>query len=306
MLLSYLSKALVLNEDFISAVADTASKRYKKYQIDKADGTKRTIYHPAKELKVLQRLIHDDILSKLPVHEAATAYVPGSSTRKNAETHKNAKYLLRLDFKGFFESIKVNDVSCFIDDVKHNFDPDWNDDDTELFKKLVCFNGRLTIGSVTSPMLSNAMCYELDSKISNLCGPANIKYSRYADDMFFSTNDADQLFKITTAIKNIVRSLEVPKSLWINFKKTRHSSKKRKMSVTGLVLTNAGHVSIGRKKKREIKSLVYKWISLSPSEKKYLKGYLSYCRSVEPEFINSLCEKYGATIVRDIQKYTEI
>lgn len=76
------------------------------------------------------------------------------------------------------------------------------------------------------------------------------------------------------------------------------------MVVTGLIITNDKKVSLGRSKKREIRSLVYKWETLDHQRKKYLQGYLSYCSSVEPYFINSLCVKFGSTKIRNIQKYT--
>jgi RNA-directed DNA polymerase len=74
------------------------------------------------------------------------------------------------------------------------------------------------------------------------------------------------------------------------------------MTVTGLIITNDKTVSIGRKKKREIRSLVHKWDVLTLEKKKYLQGYLSFCAGIEPLFINSLCEKFSARKIRDIQK----
>jgi hypothetical protein len=69
--------------------------------------------------------------------------------------------------------------------------------------------------------------------------------------------------------------------------------------VTGLILTSNGRISIGRNKKRTIKSMVYKHINnqLEPNEESYLQGYLSYINSVEPSFIQSLKKKYTAEII---------
>lgn len=304
MLVESLSKTLLLEESYISTVAKTASRRYKMFFIDKRNGVeRRKIYHPSTELKAIQRMINDEFLERLPVHPCATAYLKGSNILNNVLPHKNNKYLLRLDFSNFFESISKADIDIFVDKNFPNYFNEWCSEDTKVLSNLVCFNQRLTIGSVTSPNLANILCYELDALIDALCGLSKITYTRYADDMFFSTNEEDLLFSLPNSIKSILKTIETPKKLRLNYKKTVHSSKKRKMSITGLIITNNREISIGRDKKRKIKSSVYNWNKLSPEDKKYLSGYLSYVKSVEPEFINKLCEKYSSTRIVEIMKY---
>jgi RNA-directed DNA polymerase len=304
MLLKYLSDSLILTPEFITNLSNTADDRYNKFGIPKKNGGTRVVYQPQKELKLLQRVLHDDFLKKIPVHAACTAYCEGSSVLKNASIHKDNKYLLRLDLVNFFKSITASDISLFLNENNKNFNKDWSEADTELFLKIVCFKGRLTMGGVASPMISNLICYKLDVLISDICLSLDITYSRYADDMYFSTNTANILFKIPASIISILRNLDYPKNLILNTRKTKHLSKKRKMLVTGLVITNTGAISLGRDKKREIKSLVYKWNELDVKKKKYLQGYLSYCANVEPLFINALCEKFSSQVVSEIQTYT--
>ncbi|EKN3600675.1 retron St85 family RNA-directed DNA polymerase [Yersinia proxima] len=301
MLIKYLSDNLVLTTDFIQELANTADDRYNKFSVPKKNGGTRVIYQPQKELKLIQRVLHDDFLKKIIAHPACSAYCDGSSVKKNAERHKSNKYLLRLDFVDFFKSITSNDVLHFLADNKlHN---DWTTHDTELFLKLVCFKGRLTMGGVTSPILSNLVCNNLDVAINDISISLGITYSRYADDIYLSTNNPNILFCMPGKVISLLRSIEYPNYLILNTKKTNHSSKKNKMMITGLILTNDGEVSLGRKKKREIKTLVYIWETLSIERRKYLQGYLSYCASVEPLFINSLCEKFSAKKIKDIQSY---
>lgn len=301
MLIDHLSDSLILTYDFINGLANTASKNYNKFSVPKKNGGTRVVYQPHKELKLLQRVIHDDLLCSLQVHPACTAYIEGSSVKKNAETHKHNKYLLRLDFVDFFKSITHNDILLYL--MEHKIHPQWTDEDTDIFLKLVCYNGRLTMGSVTSPMISNLICIKLDKAIEAICVPLDITYTRYADDIYLSTNTPDVLGLMPKKIIQILRVIEYPKNLIINTTKTHHSSKKSRMIITGLIITNDGAISIGRDKKREIRSLVYKWDSLSTEQKKYLQGYLSYCVSVEPLFINALCEKFSAKAIKKIQTY---
>ncbi|MDK9361613.1 MULTISPECIES: retron St85 family RNA-directed DNA polymerase [Lelliottia] len=303
MLLNYLSSSLILTPEFIDHIACSANESYNKFSITKTNGKSRVVYQPQKELKLLQRVLHDDFLKKIIPHPSCTAYRDGASIYKNAYLHKENKYLLRLDFVDFFKSITSNDIFLYLRDNSKTFHSDWTEEDSELFLKIVCYKGRLTMGSVTAPAVSNLVCWHLDEKISELCSVKGVTYSRYSDDMYFSTNKENVLLSITSSIINIIRSIEYPKHLIINSSKTKHSSKKRKMSVTGLTLTNDNKISLGRDKKREIRSLVYKWNDLDIGKKKYLQGYLCYCASVEPTFINSLCIKFGSAIISQIQKY---
>lgn len=303
MLLNYLSNNLVLTPKYTSAIADTASERYNKFSISKDNGKNRVIYQPQKELKLLQRVLHDDFLSRITPHSCCTAYRNGASTYKNAIQHIENKYLLRLDFVDFFKSITSNDIILFLKENSSILHPEWSEEDNELFLKIVCYKGRLTMGSVTAPAVSNLVCKTLDNRISELCAARGITYTRYSDDMYFSTNKENILLNLTPDVIKIIRSIDYPKHLIINSSKTKHSSRKRKMSVTGLVITNDKKISLGRDKKREIRSLVHKWDTLDFKQKKHLQGYLSYCSSVEPLFINSLCIKYGAATISKIQKY---
>ena len=65
MLLDLISKLVLLEKEYIVSIAETASRRYKRFFIDKRNGKLRAIYHPAKELKAIQRVVHDEVLKKL-------------------------------------------------------------------------------------------------------------------------------------------------------------------------------------------------------------------------------------------------
>ena len=105
----------------------------------------------------------------------------------------------------------------------------------------------------------------------------DIVYSRYADDLYFSTNQTNILKEVIPFINEILSTFFI--KLIINHDKTISTSKKHKKSITGLTLTSENKVSIGRKQKRYIKSLVFKYTKKEISEKEhtYLKGiYLIY------------------------------
>lgn len=303
MLLDLLNRKTLLEKEYIINICESASESYKHFVIPKKNGDLRHIYQPSMEVKCLQKVILDEIIEHLPVHESCFAYRKKLSISHHAEYHKDAKFMLRMDFKNFFNSISIVDVNKFCTNTITKKFPDWNDEDTYLFCRVVSHYANLTIGAVTSPGLSNAMCYELDVKLSNLAASYGLKYSRYADDMFFSSKEKGKLYNKQKEIIKIIKENKFPSDLFINHKKTFHSSKKGRMSITGLIITNSGDISIGREKKREIRTQVYRWDSLNESEKSHLSGYLSFIKSVEPEFINTLCGKYGATLISKIMSF---
>jgi RNA-directed DNA polymerase len=102
---------------------------------------------------------------------------------------------------------------------------------------------------------------------------------------------------------SMLKSLEYPAHLRINQRKTRHFSKKGRVAITGLIVTPDGKVSIGRKTKRRIRALVHQWDTLEPTERSNLAGFLAYCASVEPTFLNALYQKYGKARMEEIKSF---
>lgn len=306
MLAKAISAELGLDLGYIERIARTASHHYKHYTIDKRSGGTRDIYHPSRELKSLQRWILKRIIrtDSFPVHESVFAYERGMSIVKHARAHANSRFLLRMDFINFFESIEADDIEILIDDSRARLQPDWTSDDTELFCSIVCRRGRLTMGAVTSPSLSNRVCIRLDGKLKDLASEHDSCYTRYADDMYFSSNLPDRLGLIEKRIPDIVAGLSLPQNLRLNLDKTRHTSRKQRRVVTGVVITCNGDVSLGRPLKRKIRHFAFRWDELTSKERAWLSGMLAYGRQVEPDFINRLFLKYGHEKVFEIMQFS--
>lgn len=299
MLLEQISSELLLPQPFVASIARSASHRYKSYQIKRRDGRKREIHHPSKQLKAIQRWLLRRVIAQLPVHGAATAYKPGARTWDNAVAHSESRFLLRMDFRSFFPSITKDDISRFLADRHDAFFQSWGPEDETLFCELVCRNDKLTIGAPTSPGLSNALCYVLDERLLSTATHYGVKYTRYADDLFFSSNKPDVLKKVEAEVPAVCAGLTYPNSLAINASKTRHSSKKGRRRVTGLTLGSDGRVHVGRELKRSIRARIHKLESLSGEGRMSLAGSISYVIGMEPDFLNKLVLKYGLARVRE-------
>lgn len=292
MLIELIAGSLLLPPRFIARFAGNASHRYKHFTIPKARGGERHIYHPAKPLKAVQRWLQAEIVTPLPVHVAATAYRKRRNIADHANMHINGRYLLRVDLADFFHSITADDIDRYIADNLGHFPPGWTRDDTELFIQLVCLEDRLTIGAVTSPGLSNALCYPLDEALAAHCA-GEITYTRYADDLFFSTRVPNVLGDVPAVVEATLAAIPYPRSLRINAAKTRHSSMKRRRRVTGIVLSTQGRISLGRHFKRGIRSQIHRMDGLDPAGRARLAGLLAYVKDIEPAFFNRLVLKYG-------------
>lgn len=301
MIAALISQSTGLPVTYVQRLARTASHRYKSYLIPKRTGGTRTIDHPSRKLKFLQRWLVDNVFARLPVHDAVYSYKEDLSIKDHAAVHLKRKYLLRVDFKNFFPSIRGEDVRRLVKKNRSLLPFRVSDEDLSLISLLVCKNDRLTIGSPSSPSISNAIMYDFDRLLCISCKKAHIIYSRYADDLYFSTNRANVLRPFLATLEKYLESMSSPR-LSFNDAKTEFVSRKRKCVVTGLVLTSDRNISIGREKKRVIRSMIYRFQQgrLDGEQKKYLTGYLAYINSVEPSFIKALGMKFGIDVLNRI------
>lgn len=297
MILERMSADLAVPVSYVEGLARGASREYKTYEIPKRTGGNRTIHHPSKRLKALQRWLLVNVLNTLPVHAAAAAYRAGRSIFDNAARHTSSRYLLRMDFEDFFPSIQTADFARYVREHPHLF-TGWPPSDVEVLAKLVFRDGRLTIGAPTSPAISNILCYELDATLDAMSAASDVVYSRYADDLFFSTAHPNVLGDIEARVVGIVKGLSTPAGLVLNTAKTRHSSKRGRRRVTGITLGSDGRPYIGRHRKREIRALIHQYASLDNKQKAYLAGLISFAIGLDPQFMNHLVAKYGLAKVR--------
>lgn len=204
----------------------------------------RKIYKPSDNLKKVQRNIlsqtkeyffslkDNDVkyYKDLSINKKEFKYVYSYIKKKNiadmAENHVWKKYVIRIDIKSFFNSITNEMIEKY---MKLFFEENEIEiDNFEEFLKIVSYNNSLPIWAATSPFISNVVWYYLlDKKISCYLERKDIKYSRYADDLIFSSNDEN----IQIYIENIVKIIN---KSWFeeNSKKRRVYNKWNRQLVT--------------------------------------------------------------------------
>lgn len=278
-------------------LVEGAPERYKEFPIPKRKGGFRTIAQPAREIKFLQRIFMRDFLSKLPIHDAATAYRKGYTLADNAGPHAGAgRPLLKMDLREFFPSLRSRDWGRYC--RQHRLFQE--DGDIRMSERLLFYRPsggrvlRLSIGAPSSPMISNILMFDIDAQITEKVARDHVTYTRYADDLTFSAPRTGYLVNVKKIVAQTIRDTSYPK-LDINRTKTTYATAKYHREVTGLILSNDGRVTIGRDRKRTISAKVHHFSmgNLEDQEIARLAGLLSYVNSVEPLFLEVLIEKYG-------------
>jgi RNA-directed DNA polymerase len=222
--LSIISAETNLPDNYLTLVVRTADHRYKSYTVQKPSGGLRTILHPARELKFLQRWVASRVLVAADIHVAATAYHKGASIGFNAGLHKLGAFFLKIDFEDFFPSITIDDVSALLRRLPCDLPEPLSDDDIQTIGKIVTRAGQLVIGAPTSPILANAVMYDFDVAMTNLADQYHCVYSRYADDLVFSTVQPRVLEPVLKNVREHVQQQIAPR-LKINEQKVRFTSK---------------------------------------------------------------------------------
>ncbi len=205
-----------------------------KYRDDK----ERTICAPSVKLKERQRWIVRNILDKVPMGSCVHGFVKGKSIKTNAEPHVRKKEILCLDIENFFPSITIEQVRTVFMMLGYS------EPVTNKLCEICTYAGRLPQGAPTSPALSNIVFQRIDAELLRLVEKEGLTYTRYADDLTFSTNDSN-IEKYIVEVKEILGK----EGFLINEKKTHVMKDNYRKIVTGLLVNDRLRVPNAYKKK---------------------------------------------------------
>lgn len=236
-------------------------KRYKRFEISKKRGGSREIFAPATALKIVQRKLNQVLQSVYDAKPSAHGFVLEKSILSNAEPHARKRYVLNLDLKDFFPSINFGRVRGLFMAYPYFR----NHEVATTLAQICCFNNYLPQGAPTSPTVSNMICAKLDSELQRLAKEHRSTYTRYADDISFSTSrpkfpsalaylsDETGKIEIGDELKNIIQE----NGFVINDRKSRLQPYSRRQEVTGLTVNVFPNVR--RDYIREIRGMLHAW-----------------------------------------------
>lgn len=186
------------------------------------------------------------------------AFEKGKSIITNSQMHRNKKYILNIDLKNFFDSFNFGRVrGFFIKDRDFAVSPEI----ATVIAQIACYKGKLPQGSPSSPIITNLITRILDYRIVKIAKKYRFTYSRYADDMTFSTNrelNSNKL-RATKELENFLKELEElinSSGFEINQKKTRLSNNMQRQEVTGLVVNKK--INVKREYIKNTRAMAFK------------------------------------------------
>jgi len=287
----------------------STSDHYSRFEIPKRSGGTRLIASPKPALRQAQTWINETVLSVLTPSEAATAFRPGLSIVDNARRHAGALVVVKLDLKDFFPSISFNRVRSFFAKLGYNSGvasvlallttdaPRVKLSIGDAVRFVVVGPRSLPQGAMTSPALANLIASGLDRRCLALAKKSKWAYSRYADDLVFSTSEKDatpHLFIKT--VEKIVRDL----GFSLNPQKTRIMRSPRRQVVNGLLL--GPEIRITRKDMRRWRAFLHRCETsgldtvsqeIGKNALSVAQGFHSYLHMVNPVVAEDLIRKYG-------------
>jgi RNA-directed DNA polymerase len=258
-----------------------AADKYTTFEIPKRTGGQRSIKAPTEKLKNLQRKLADLLQdcqaeiekSRKLQDRTAHGFKRGKSIVTNARQHRHRRWVLNVDLEDFFPSINFGRVRGFL--IK-NRDFALDEKVATVIAQIACHDNTLPQGSPCSPVISNLVGHVLDMRLVKLTDKFGCTYSRYADDLTFSTSKREFPAEIVKPLGD-----QAPEAhLWvpgealqgvisrsgftINPKKTRFMYRTSRQEVTGLTVNQK--IGIRWQYRHDVRAMVHKLVTTGQFE----------------------------------------
>jgi RNA-directed DNA polymerase len=156
-------------------------RMYQHFSIAKGRDKIRMISAPDERLKFLQRQLSSKLNELYRPRNPVHGFIADRSVKTNAMAHLNRRFVINIDLKDFFPTITQRRVEGMLTSLGVNAQV------ADIIAHICCNNGHLPQGAPSSPLLSNMICFRLDKKLLDLAKETRCIYTRYADDITFSS-----------------------------------------------------------------------------------------------------------------------
>jgi len=171
-------------------------------------------------------------------------FIQGRGTHLNAKFHLGSKHILNMDLKDFFPSIGIEQVRSIFSSLGYNKSV------TEQLSEICTLDYCVPQGAPTSPTLANIAASKLDRELIHISTLFGLKYTRYADDLTFSSENF-----ISEEFENGVSAQIIKAGFSVNQRKTRYRSQAGRMEITGLVVNS--HVQPPRHWRNKVRMVFF-------------------------------------------------
>lgn len=294
---------------FAAGSAEPRLRHYWHRVLRKNSGGARLIEAPKEFLKRIQRRIVDEILDPIPAHPAVHGFVKGRSVKTFAAPHVGRRVVLRIDLKDFFPTFGGRRIQAFFRTAGY---PEAVADllgglcttatPREVWKRAgLAMSGEeifaarqlygrphLPQGAPSSPALANICAYRLDCRLSGLASAAGASYTRYADDLAFSGDEA-----FTRSVERFATraaAIAMDEGFCVHHRKTRIMRQGVRQHLAGVV-TNE-RVNVVRADFDCLKAILTNCVHHGPGSQNrekhptfrmHLEGKVAYVESINPE-----------------------
>lgn len=303
---------------------------YSTFEIPKKSGGKRRISAPKSRLKQLQTWVLEHILNQIAVNDNVHGFIKEHSIVTNAKPHIAKKVLINVDLKDFFPSIEYKRVKGLFCAFGYS-------EQIAIILSLICTQAEtdtiemdgvtyyvqtgkrfLPQGSPASPAISNLIAYRLDKQLLFHANNYNFEYTRYADDLSFSSNTESKkdVAKMLYFIKRCINQ----EGFVVHPDKTQIMRKGALQKVTGVVVNEK--LNIERSQLRKFRALLHNIETNGWKNQKWgkalhlinaIEGYICFVKMVNPQkasqFSNqlqSIIAKHGRPQIVPIHGKTQL
>lgn len=303
-------------------IGSSRTQAYRHFRIRKRSGGHRLISVPDPQLMGVQRWVNAHILNALPVHHCSFAFRQKTSIVNCAAQHCGARWLIKLDVTGFFGSISEIQVYRVFRSAGYQpliafelarlathvlpkstryTNPIWQarGNSNPIFAYENQSIGFLPQGAPTSPMLSNLIMRDSDSQIETIAKAEGVRYTRYSDDLTFSTRAEFTRDRARALIHDVTRVL-AKIGLQPNTRKAVVVPPGGRKIVLGLLVDGA-NPKLSREFRSLLRQHLYYLERFGPAAHvkrrgfgsiwgmyRYVRGQIDFAKMVDPKFGDSL------------------
>lgn len=329
--LEHLGHLTDVSPKLLRAVVDRTVDPYRTFSIAKRprEGrnaapprASRTICVPSPPLMQVQRWLAQNVLNEVIPHSASTAFAPRKSLMDAVERHAGCTWLVKLDVRNFFESILERRVYKVFKALGYGallsfqlarlctratYGHSSSNSISFALPHRSLPEGFLPQGAPTSPMLANLTVRELDERLEGLADQFGWTYSRYADDIAFST-DGRSTRREATRVARLVR-LEIQRfGLACNESKTTIVPPGARKVLLGVLIDRA-EPRLTRAFRNNVETHLYalrhpligasahrrqRGFSSSIGMRLHIAGLIAFAKQVDPNYAQRLYREFNA------------
>jgi RNA-directed DNA polymerase len=291
---------------------------YRNFHIRKRSGGRRYIQIPPDDLMRAQRWLSEHVLARIPPHSRSFAFSKKASIMRCAAQHSGARWLIKMDVSAFFGSI--SEIQVYRVFLKAGYQPlvafefarlaTYAPEQSSRYQRAAWVRrkpyeriwaygtervGYLPQGAPSSPMLSNLVMHDIDADFEELAASHGLTYTRYSDDLSFSTRKEFDRLRAKQLIASVTRRLAAS-GLRVNKKKTTVVPPNSRKIVLGL-LVNGDEPRLTKEFRSSLRQHLYYMNRLGPRAHAVKRGFdtisglynhvlglINYAKMVEPEY----------------------